>query len=87
MNILYGGLGVLVVLLLANLYITFKTKKSSKLLVRINYLLGILLLLVNSIRILADSYTMVVGNIIVLISLLVAWVKMEKAENRSVNED
>ncbi len=80
------GLGLLVVLMLANIYVTYKTKRASKLLVRASYLIGLVLAVINGLRMLGDSYTMVFANVLVLASLIFAWVRTEKGEGGAPKE-
>lgn len=87
LKFLLAGLGLLVVLTIANFYITYKTKHSSKLLVRASYVIGIVLVLINGLRMLNDSYTMVVANVIVLASLIFSWIRTEKGESRAAKEE
>ncbi|WMJ82800.1 hypothetical protein ACS3UN_01840 [Oscillospiraceae bacterium LTW-04] len=77
------GLGLLIMLTFVNFYITYKTKRPSKWLVRTNYLLGIVMVLLNAARMFNDSYTMASANIIVLASIIIAWVRTEKGDGKA----
>ena len=81
-KILLSGVGLLLALMLLNLYISNKTKAPSQLLMRLSYILGIVLVLINAARMLSVSYTMVAANIIVIFSIALSWRKSEKGENR-----
>ena len=81
------GLGLLVVLTIANIFITYKAKHTSKLLVRASYFIGIVLVIINGLRMLNDSYTMVAANVIVLASLIFSWIRTEKGERKAAKEE
>ena len=78
--LLLAGAVAVLLLYIINLAITAKTSRACKPLSRITYILAILLILLNTYRMMRISDgTMVAANIAALLAVVIAFVRSEKA--------
>ena len=82
------GLGLVLLMVIANAVITSRQGEPNRLMTRLIYGVGALTVLMNIVRMIASaSYTMVFANALALICILVVWMRSEKPPAADKDEE